>query len=123
MRLGVAPKETSSPALSNSRVPASASQSKIAKAQQLLHACPANQVRMSEHSSHHSRDPLHGITLERLLTELVAHYGWAEMGQRVPIRCFTHDPSIKSSLTFLRKTPWARAKVEDVYVRWKLTGT
>lgn len=70
-----------------------------------------------------SPDPLHGVTLERLLTDLVAHYGWEELGQRVPIRCFTHDPSVKSSLTFLRKTPWARAKVEDIYIRWKLTGT
>lgn len=70
-----------------------------------------------------SNDPLHGVTLERLLTELVAHYGWDEMGRRVTIRCFTHDPSIKSSLKFLRKTPWAREKVEDLYVRWKLTGT
>lgn len=69
-----------------------------------------------------SSDPLHGVTLERLLTELVAEYGWEELGQRVTIRCFTHDPSIKSSLTFLRKTPWAREKVEDIYVRWKLTG-
>lgn len=69
-----------------------------------------------------SSDPLHGVTLERLLTELVAQYGWDELGRRVTIRCFTHDPSIKSSLTFLRKTPWAREKVEDIYVRWKLTG-
>lgn len=69
-----------------------------------------------------SSDPLHGVTLERLLTELVAQYGWDELGRRVAIRCFTHDPSIKSSLTFLRKTPWARQKVEDIYVRWKLTG-
>lgn len=70
-----------------------------------------------------SNDPLHGVTLERILIELVDHYGWEEMGQRIAIRCFTHDPSIKSSLTFLRKTPWAREKVEDLYVRWKLTGT
>jgi uncharacterized protein (DUF2132 family) len=66
-----------------------------------------------------SNDPLHGLTLERILTELVEHYGWEEMGQRVAIRCFLFDPSIKSSLTFLRKTPWARAKVEEIYVRWK----
>ncbi len=72
--------------------------------------------------SNHSSDPLHGVTVERLLTELVAQYGWDELGRRVTIRCFTHDPSIKSSLTFLRKTPWARQKVEDIYVRWKLTG-
>ena len=66
-----------------------------------------------------SNDPLHGITLERLLTELVNHFGWEELGRRVPIRCFQYDPSIKSSLTFLRRTPWARAKVEDLYVNWK----
>jgi uncharacterized protein (DUF2132 family) len=70
-----------------------------------------------------SRDPLHGVTLERVLTELSAHFGWEELGRRVAIRCFLFAPSVKSSLAFLRKTPWARAKVEDVYVRWKLTGT
>lgn len=69
-----------------------------------------------------SADPLHGVTLERLLTDLEAHFGWPEMARRIPIRCFAHEPSVKSSLTFLRKTPWARAKVEDMYVRWKLTG-
>lgn len=66
-----------------------------------------------------SNDPLHGVTLERVLTELVAHHGWEEMGRRIAIRCFLHDPSIKSSLTFLRKTPWARTKVEEMYIRWK----
>jgi uncharacterized protein (DUF2132 family) len=64
-------------------------------------------------------DPLHGVTLERLLTELVAHHGWAEMGRRVAIRCFLFEPSIKSSLVFLRRTPWARSKVEEMYVTWK----
>jgi uncharacterized protein (DUF2132 family) len=66
-----------------------------------------------------SNDPLHGVTLERILTELVAHYSWEEMGRQVAIRCFLFDPSIKSSLTFLRKTPWARAKVEDMYRKLK----
>jgi uncharacterized protein (DUF2132 family) len=66
-----------------------------------------------------SGDPLHGITLERLLTELVGQYGWEELGRRVEIRCFLFDPSIKSSLVFLRKTPWARSKVEAIYVNWK----
>ena len=66
-----------------------------------------------------SNDPLHGVTLERILTELVAHYGWEEMGRQIAIRCFLFDPSIKSSLTFLRKTPWARAKVEDMYRKLK----
>ena len=66
-----------------------------------------------------SNDPLHGVTLERILTDLVEKYGWAELGDQVPVRCFQFDPSIKSSLTFLRKTPWARTKVEQIYVRWK----
>jgi uncharacterized protein (DUF2132 family) len=69
-----------------------------------------------------SSDPLHGVTLEHLLTELVAHLGWAELGRRVAIRCFLFDPSVKSSLTFLRKNPWARAKVEAIYVDWKSRG-
>ncbi len=62
--------------------------------------------------SAHPRDPLHGITLENILNQLVARHGWAEMGRRIPIRCFQNNPSVKSSLTFLRKTPWARQKVE-----------
>lgn len=62
-----------------------------------------------------SRDPLHGVTLERMINELVDHYGWDGLGQRINIRCFTHDPSVKSSLSFLRKTPWAREKVEGLY--------
>jgi uncharacterized protein (DUF2132 family) len=66
-----------------------------------------------------SNDPLHGVTLERILTELVAHFGWEEMGRQVAIRCFLFDPSVKSSLTFLRKTPWARSKVEDMYRKLK----
>jgi uncharacterized protein (DUF2132 family) len=61
-------------------------------------------------------DPLHGKTLEMILTELVAHYGWERLGEMITIRSFTHNPSIKSSLTFLRKTPWARAKVESLYL-------
>lgn len=66
-----------------------------------------------------ARDPLHGVTLEQLLTELVAHHGWEELGRRIDIRCFNFDPSIPSSLKFLRKTPWARTKVEALYVRMK----
>lgn len=69
-----------------------------------------------------SKDPLHGVTLERLLMELVQQFGWKELGQRIPVRCFLFDPSIKSSLTFLRRTPWARAKVEEWYVNWKKAG-
>jgi uncharacterized protein (DUF2132 family) len=68
-----------------------------------------------------SRDPLHGVTLETILKELVSQIGWQEMGNAVEIRCFTHDPNIKSSLTFLRRTPWARAKVEELYLRQKAT--
>lgn len=64
-----------------------------------------------------SIDPLHGVTLEMMLTRLVAEYGWEKMGQAVAIRCFTNDPSIKSSLQFLRRTPWARDKVEGLYLR------
>jgi hypothetical protein len=66
-----------------------------------------------------SKDPLHGVTLERLLTDVVAHFGWREMGNRIAIRCFLFDPSIKSSLTFLRKNPWARTKVEELYLSLK----
>ncbi|MFM9959829.1 MAG: VF530 family DNA-binding protein [Planctomycetaceae bacterium] len=62
------------------------------------------------------KDRLHGITLAMILERLVTQVGWEEMGRVIPIRCFTHDPSIKSSLTFLRKTPWARAKVEALYL-------
>jgi uncharacterized protein (DUF2132 family) len=61
-------------------------------------------------------DPLHGLTLETIVTALVARHGWSELGERIPIRCFQSDPSIKSSLVFLRRTPWARAKVEALYV-------
>jgi uncharacterized protein (DUF2132 family) len=62
------------------------------------------------------RDPLHGKTLETILNELVAHYGWDELGLLINIRCFQFEPSIKSSLAFLRKTPWARSQVETLYV-------
>lgn len=61
-------------------------------------------------------NPLHGITLEKMLTDLVASYGWQNLGQQIDIRCFTHDPSIASSLKFLRRTPWARERVESLYV-------
>ena len=66
--------------------------------------------------SDQARNPLHGVTLERMLEELVARIGWAEMGRRVRINSFTSDPSIASSLKFLRRTPWARAEVEALYV-------
>ncbi len=63
-----------------------------------------------------SKDPLHGKTLEAIVTELQAYYGWEELSQKININCFKSNPSIKSSLTFLRKTPWARAKVESLYI-------
>ena len=67
-------------------------------------------------SHDHPNNPLHGITLERILNELVDEWGWARMGRRVRIACFTSDPSVQSSLKFLRRTPWAREKVEAMYL-------
>ncbi len=61
-------------------------------------------------------NPLHGVTLEHVVNSLVEHYGWNELGKRITIRCFTSNPSVTSSLKFLRKTPWARKKVEDLYL-------
>ena len=63
-----------------------------------------------------NQDPLHGITLKAIVTQLVEEYGWEELGDRIAIKCFTNDPSISSSLKFLRKTPWARQKVEQLYL-------
>ena len=68
-------------------------------------------------SDPHPNDPLHGITLEMIVTRLVEQYGWAELGDRIPINCFKENPSIKSSLKFLRRTPWARKKVEELYLK------
>lgn len=62
------------------------------------------------------RNPLHGLTLEAIVTALQAHYGWDGLAQRIPVRCFSHEPSVNSSLKFLRKTPWARDKVEGLYL-------
>ena len=62
------------------------------------------------------KNPLHGMTLEKIITELADYYGWEGLGDRINIRCFTHDPSVGSSLKFLRKTPWAREKVESLYL-------
>ena len=70
-------------------------------------------------SEEQPKNPLHGITLEQILTSLIEQYGWGELGQRIRIRCFSSDPSINSSLTFLRKTPWARKKVEDLFIASK----
>jgi uncharacterized protein (DUF2132 family) len=73
---------------------------------------------MSDATPSHAqpRNPLHGLTLEAIVSELEAYFGWKELGQRIPIRCFTQDPSVSSSLKFLRKTPWARDKVEGLYL-------
>ncbi len=65
----------------------------------------------------HPKDPLHGLSLKTIVTSLEAHYGWDKLATLIPINCFKSDPSIKSSLTFLRKTPWARTKVEELYLK------
>lgn len=67
-------------------------------------------------SNSQNQDPLHGVTLEMIVRHLVDRYGWRELGSQIDIRCFTSNPSVKSSLKFLRKTPWARKKVEDLYL-------
>lgn len=67
-------------------------------------------------TAHLSKDPLHGVTLEMQVNALVARYGWSELGDRIKINCFRKDPSVKSSLKFLRRTPWARKEVEDLYI-------
>jgi uncharacterized protein (DUF2132 family) len=68
-------------------------------------------------SDEQPKNPLHGVTLEMILTHLVEQYGWDELGRRITIKCFTDDPSLKSSLKFLRQTPWARKKVEELYLQ------
>ena len=68
-------------------------------------------------SQEQPNNPLHGKTLEMIVNQLVDEFGWEELGYMIPIRCFQYDPSVKSSLTFLRKTPWARKKVEELYLR------
>ena len=67
-------------------------------------------------NDHQTNDPLHGVTLEQIVNSLVEHYGWEKLGKRIDINCFTSDPSVKSSLKFLRNTPWARQKVESLYL-------
>jgi len=67
-------------------------------------------------TAHPSKDPLHGVTLEMQINALVARYGWAQLGKLIKINCFNSDPSVKSSLKFLRRTPWARAEVEALYL-------
>jgi len=73
-------------------------------------------------SATRANNPLHGVTLEMMLIRLVDHYGWEELGRMINIKCFKQDPSIKSSLTFLRRTPWAREKVERLYLRTPPAG-
>lgn len=68
-------------------------------------------------AGNNENNPLHGIKLEMIINELVEEFGWLELGNKINIRCFTHDPSVKSSLKFLRKTPWARTKVEKLYIK------
>lgn len=74
-------------------------------------------------NSQRNKDPLHGVTLEMAVTFLVEKFGWEELGRRINIKCFANDPSISSSLKFLRKTPWAREKVEALYVRSQQKGS
>jgi len=73
-------------------------------------------------SEQQPKNPLHGITLEKIVNRLVEHYGWNALGKKIDIRCFNSNPSVKSSLKFLRKTPWARKKVEDLYLRINQNG-
>ncbi len=70
-------------------------------------------------SEHQTNDPLHGVTLKMILNYLIEYYGWDTLGKRIDIRCFNNDPSVQSSLKFLRKTPWARTKVENLYLATK----
>jgi uncharacterized protein (DUF2132 family) len=67
-------------------------------------------------SEQQANNPLHGVTLEQIVNSLVDHYGWKKLGKRINIKCFNSDPSVQSSLKFLRKTPWARTKVEELYL-------
>ena len=77
----------------------------------------SHSVALMPSPSDHPRDPLHGVTLETVLTDLVARHGWQGLADRIPVRCFQFDPSIKSSLTFLRKSPWARKRVETWWIK------
>ena len=73
-------------------------------------------------SEQQSNDPLHGITLEQIVSSLVEYYGWEELGEQITINCFISNPSVKSSLKFLRRTPWARKQVEDLYLAVQRIG-
>jgi len=72
---------------------------------------------LEQTSKKHQQDSLHGVTLKMIVTELIEYFGWEELGNRINIKCFKINPSINSSLKFLRKTPWARKKVEDLYLK------
>ena len=74
-------------------------------------------------STPQANNPLHGITLEMMLIRLIEHYGWERLGEKIPINCFTKDPTINSSLKLLRRTPWARKKVETLYLRTRFRKT
>lgn len=73
-------------------------------------------INNAAHNHKENKDPLHGVTLEMMIMRLLSAYGWEELGQQIRINCFSHEPSVKSSLKFLRKTPWARKKVENLYL-------
>lgn len=75
------------------------------------------EVKSETHTRSHPKDPLHGLSLKTIVTTLEAQYGWEKLGELIPINCFKSDPTLKSSLTFLRKTPWARIKVEELYLK------
>ena len=81
--------------------------------------CDTMRHRHQSMTEQQSNDPLHGLTLETILTRLVESYGWPELGRLIDIKCFNIDPSVSSSLKFLRKTPWARTKVENLYIRYQ----
>jgi len=80
---------------------------------------PAENEKTDKPRRDQANNPLHGITLKEIVTQLEAHYGWDGLAQRIPVNCFKSNPSLKSSLTFLRKTPWARDKVEQLYIHSK----
>ncbi|MBT3275848.1 MAG: DUF2132 domain-containing protein [Spirochaetales bacterium] len=81
-----------------------------------------NQRKIGNRPEEQVNNPLHGVTLEQIVTRLVGAYGWHELGRKIKIKCFTHDPSVRSSLKFLRKSPWARAKVESLYIDARRIG-
>jgi uncharacterized protein (DUF2132 family) len=84
----------------------------------MMHKRPSDNRDMNDPTARteQARNPLHGLTLEAIVRALEVHYGWEELAHKIPVRCFSHDPSVNSSLKFLRKTPWARDKVEGLYL-------